>query len=131
MSYALRRSIWALSLFYFVKHIQGQDSTVSVFELDNQNFYQTLESWPGDDNVFLEFYAHWCPACKRFQPQYEKLAAYFNAEPRVKPIVNVARVDCANEVLCRADDMPESCCVPSILLIGSSVAEEAVRGVRH
>lgn len=109
MSYALRHcAVWVLSLFYFVEQITGQQSAASVFELSNQNFYQTLESWPADNGVFLEFYAHWCPACKRFQPQYEKLAAYFNAEPRVQPIVNVARVDCANEVPRFADHMPKS-----------------------
>jgi hypothetical protein len=40
-----------------------------------------------------------CPTCQHFQPDYEKVASYFNTEPRVKPEVTVARVDCATEVM--------------------------------
>ena len=46
----------------------------------------------------MEFYAAWCPACKHFQPHYDKVAAYFYGTPRPKPEVYVARVDCATEV---------------------------------
>ena len=48
--------------------------------------------------VLMEFYAAWCPACKHFQPHYDKVAAYFYGSPRLKPEVYVARVDCATEV---------------------------------
>ena len=48
--------------------------------------------------VLMEFYAAWCPACKHFQPHYDKVAAYFYGTPRPKPEVYVARVDCATEV---------------------------------
>ncbi len=47
----------------------------------------------------MEFYAAWCPACKHFQPHYDKVAAYFHGTPRPKPEVYVARVDCATEVI--------------------------------
>jgi thiol-disulfide isomerase/thioredoxin len=92
---------WAVCIAFLLKilpSIAAQSAVVPVIELKNQNFYQTVESWPSDHGVLMEFYAHWCPACKRFQPQYEKVAEYFNSEPRVHPIVTVARVDCANEV---------------------------------
>ena len=46
----------------------------------------------------MEFYASWCPACKHFQPHYEKVSAFFYGSPRPKPEVYVARVDCATEV---------------------------------
>ena len=49
--------------------------------------------------VLMEFYAAWCPACKHFQPHYDKVAAYFYGTPRPKPEVYVARVDCATEVI--------------------------------
>jgi len=48
--------------------------------------------------VLMEFYANWCPACKHFQPHYDKVAAFFYGTPRPKPEVYVARVDCATEV---------------------------------
>lgn len=39
-----------------------------------------------------------CPGCQAFQPTYEKIALFFNAEPRPQPEVVVARIDCAEEV---------------------------------
>lgn len=41
--------------------------------------------------VLLEFFAHWCPACQRFQPEYEKAAIALAGTGIV-----VARVDCAD-----------------------------------
>jgi thioredoxin-like negative regulator of GroEL len=78
--------------------VSGESPPGSVIELGQSNFYETVAAWPAEHGVLMEFYAHWCPACKRFQPEYERVAAYFNSEPRVTPIVTVARVDCANEV---------------------------------
>lgn len=98
---------WALcivSVFKVLPFIAGQSAAAPVIELTKDNFYQTVDSWPLDHGVLMEFYAHWCPACKRFQPDYEKVAGYFNSEPRVEPIVTVARVDCANEVALAAGD---------------------------
>lgn len=39
-----------------------------------------------------------CPACQRFQPEYEKVAAYFAERGDKEPGVTVARLDCANHV---------------------------------
>ncbi len=41
-----------------------------------------------------------CPACQRFQPEYEKVAAFFAARGEAEPVVTVARLDCANFVRC-------------------------------
>ncbi len=74
-------------------------------QLDSTIFQTQLEQVPADTKVLLEFYAHWCPACQRFSPEYEHLAAVLNAEPKPEPKVLVARVDCAEEVR-------QSCCPP-------------------
>ena len=44
-----------------------------------------------------KFYAHWCPACRAFAPQYELVAKYFNVAPRPEPKVTAFAVDCAEE----------------------------------
>ncbi|KAK9819339.1 hypothetical protein WJX74_007870 [Apatococcus lobatus] len=67
-------------------------------QLDSATFQSQLEGVSADTKVLLEFYAHWCPACQRFAPEYEHLAALLNDEPKPVPKVLVARVDCAEEV---------------------------------
>lgn len=57
-----------------------------------------MQALPAGRGVLMEFYASWCPACKHFQPHYEKVAAFFYGTPRPKPDVYVARVDCATQV---------------------------------
>lgn len=39
-----------------------------------------------------------CPACQRFQPEYEKVAAYFAERGEQEPVITVARLDCASHV---------------------------------
>ena len=39
-----------------------------------------------------------CPVCQRFQPEYEKLAAFFAQRGEQEPVVTVARLDCADHV---------------------------------
>lgn len=51
-----------------------------------------LAALPPATPVLLEFYAHWCPACQRFAPHYERAAAGLAGSGVV-----VARVDCADE----------------------------------
>lgn len=54
--------------------------------------------------VLIEFYAHWCPTCQRFAPEFEKAAKALleksektsNSNPNSFEIA-VARVDCADE----------------------------------
>ena len=63
--------------------------------------------------VLMEFYAAWCPACKHFQPHYDKVAEYFHGTPRPKPEVYVARVDCATEVSITLRTSPTSVRAPT------------------
>ena len=78
--------------------IRVATSTAGPLQLQQENFTSFTEGLPSNQGVLLEFYANWCPTCQHFQPDYEKVAGYFNAEPRVKPEVTVARMDCATEV---------------------------------
>uniref|UniRef100_A0ACD5T7M7 Uncharacterized protein n=1 Tax=Avena sativa TaxID=4498 RepID=A0ACD5T7M7_AVESA len=44
----------------------------------------------------VEFFAHWCPACRNYKPHYEKVAKLFNGPDAAHPgRVLMARVDCA------------------------------------
>lgn len=70
-------------------------------QLDQNNFTSYLDTVPSHYGLLIEFYANWCPSCQHFAPTYEKVATYFNAEPKVKPEVVAARVDCATEVSLR------------------------------
>ncbi|KAI3714361.1 hypothetical protein L1987_72960 [Smallanthus sonchifolius] len=49
--------------------------------------------------AIVEFFAHWCPACRNYKPQYEKVARLFNGANAVHPgIILMTRVDCANKI---------------------------------
>ncbi|KAM7463477.1 hypothetical protein LguiA_031598 [Lonicera macranthoides] len=49
--------------------------------------------------AIVEFYAHWCPACRNYKPHYEKVARLFNGPGAVHPgIILMARVDCALKI---------------------------------
>jgi len=63
--------------------------------------------------VLVEFYSHWCPACKAFQPDYKKVATHVNTiiqeedkswagNDAGRPVrLAVARIDCPeNKQLC-------------------------------
>lgn len=53
--------------------------------------------------VLMEFYAHWCPACQAFQPEYISTAAQLQARGDAVPTIAVARIDCAdNQETCEA-----------------------------
>ena len=80
------------------QHCERDFGQQSHYSLTPSTFQTQLEEVPSDTKVLLEFYAHWCPACQRFSPEYEHLAAVLNAEPKPEPKVLVARVDCAEEV---------------------------------
>ncbi|PRW57447.1 Sulfhydryl oxidase 1 [Chlorella sorokiniana] len=67
-----------------------------LLELTADSFVPTLQGLDDSRWVLMEFYAHWCPACQRFQPEYEKVAAFFAARGEAEPVVTVSRLDCAN-----------------------------------
>ncbi|XP_010554001.1 PREDICTED: sulfhydryl oxidase 2 isoform X2 [Tarenaya hassleriana] len=72
-------------------------------ELNFTNFDSVLHDTPARYAV-VEFFAHWCPACRNYRPQYEKVAKLFNGAEAIHPgIILMARVDCAlkiNNKLC-------------------------------
>ncbi|KAJ7296851.1 hypothetical protein O6H91_Y096500 [Diphasiastrum complanatum] len=65
----------------------------------NASLWAAPASW-----ALVEFYASWCPACRNYKPQYERVAKLFNGPTAAHPgVVYVAKVDCAqkaNQKLC-------------------------------
>ncbi|KAK4371150.1 hypothetical protein RND71_010625 [Anisodus tanguticus] len=72
-------------------------------ELNATNFDSVLKDTPAPYAI-VEFFAHWCPACRNYKPQYEKVARLFNGADASHPgIILMTRVDCAltiNSNLC-------------------------------
>ncbi|RDX85127.1 Sulfhydryl oxidase 2, partial [Mucuna pruriens] len=67
-------------------------------ELNATNFDAVLKDTPATFAV-VEFFAHWCPACRNYKPHYEKVARLFNGPDAVHPgIVLLTRVDCASKI---------------------------------
>lgn len=86
-------------LFISCNILTPADGSALPVQLVKANFSSYIETVPSAHGVLMEFYASWCPACQRFQPVYEKVSGYFNAEPKVEPEVVIARVDCATQVI--------------------------------
>lgn len=89
--------------------------TVGLLQLDDANFLGTFADLGQQsyDWVLVEFYSHWCPACKAFQPDYKRIARHINKiieeedafwhgkSGERPPRIAVARVDCPeNKQLC-------------------------------
>lgn len=69
-----------------------------VVELNETNFKNVLGDTPAKFSV-VEFFAHWCPACRNYKPHYEKVARIFNGPDAAHPgILLMARVDCALKI---------------------------------
>ena len=69
----------------------------TAIHLTNETFEEEFSNLSPQSFCVLEFYAHWCPACRAFAPQYELVAKYFNVVPRPEPKVTAFAVDCAEE----------------------------------
>lgn len=96
------------------RKIEEEKPTEGLIQLNDANFLGTMaELAQSYDWVLVEFYSHWCPACKAFQPDYKKVATHIhniiqeedrswageNGERPVK--LAVARIDCPeNKKLC-------------------------------
>nr|GMD13675.1 sulfhydryl oxidase 2-like isoform X1 [Ipomoea batatas] len=72
-------------------------------DLNATNFDAVLSETPATYAI-VEFFAHWCPACRNYKPHYEKVARLFNGADAIHPgIILMTRVDCAlgiNSNLC-------------------------------
>jgi thiol oxidase len=93
---------------------EDEKPTEGLIELNDANFMGTLADLAQSyDWVLVEFYSHWCPACKAFQPDYKKLAIHINNivqeeyrswtgdEDNRPARLAIARIDCPeNKKLC-------------------------------
>ncbi|XP_076920846.1 sulfhydryl oxidase 2-like [Bidens hawaiensis] len=67
-------------------------------DLNVTNFDEALKG-SSATYAIVEFFAHWCPACRNYKPQYEKVARLFNGANAIHPgIIFMTRVDCANKI---------------------------------
>ena len=65
-----------------------------------KNIDAELAALAPDTPVLVEFYAHWCPTCQRFAPEFEMAAKALLEKKEGDPLsfdIVVARVDCADE----------------------------------
>ncbi|XP_004496992.1 sulfhydryl oxidase 2 isoform X2 [Cicer arietinum] len=75
----------------------GADHDYAV-DLNATNFDDVLKDTPATFAV-VEFFAHWCPACRNYKPHYEKVARLFNGPDAVHPgMILLTRVDCALKI---------------------------------
>nr|KJB30849.1 hypothetical protein B456_005G163600 [Gossypium raimondii] len=83
--------------------VGGSDPKDYAVELNATNFDAVLKDTPATYAI-VEFFAHWCPACRNYKHHYENVAKLFNGPNAVHPgIVLMTRVDCAlkiNSKLC-------------------------------
>ncbi|XP_016685674.2 sulfhydryl oxidase 2 isoform X1 [Gossypium hirsutum] len=76
----------------------GSDPKDYGVELNATNFDGVLKDTPATYAI-VEFFAHWCPACRNYKPHYEKVARLFNGPDAVHPgIILMTRVDCALKI---------------------------------
>ncbi|QHO36002.1 Sulfhydryl oxidase [Arachis hypogaea] len=76
----------------------GGDHADYAVELNVTNFDAVLKDTPATYAI-VEFFAHWCPACRNYKPYYEKVARLFNGPDAVHPgIILLTRVDCALKI---------------------------------
>ncbi|KDP34979.1 hypothetical protein JCGZ_09267 [Jatropha curcas] len=84
-----------------LRDISSSDNVVKpdyAVDLNITNFDSVLRDTPATFAI-VEFFAHWCPACRNYKPHYEKVARLFNGPDAVHPgIVLMARVDCASKI---------------------------------
>ncbi|XP_044326840.1 sulfhydryl oxidase 1-like [Triticum aestivum] len=67
-------------------------------ELDATTFDAFLTA-SRESFAVVEFFAHWCPACRNYKPHYEKVAKLFNGPDAAHPgRILMARIDCASKV---------------------------------
>ncbi|GBG93073.1 hypothetical protein CBR_g58692 [Chara braunii] len=79
-----------------------ENAASATLELTEATFNSTLLN-AGAQYALVEFFASWCPACRRFKPEYDRVAKLFNPPSAVYPgQIVVGAVDCAKEAgLCK------------------------------
>ncbi|KAJ6795790.1 sulfhydryl oxidase 1-like [Iris pallida] len=78
-----------------VLDLSGADAVV---DLNRTTFDDFLKKSPAGFAI-VEFFAHWCPACRNYKPHYEKVARLFNGPHAVHPgLIVMTRVDCADKM---------------------------------
>ncbi|XP_031123674.1 sulfhydryl oxidase 2-like [Ipomoea triloba] len=76
----------------------ASESVSSAVDLTAVDFDAVLRDTPAT-HAIVQFYAHWCPACRNYKPQYEKVARLFNGVDAIHPgILLLTRIDCALKV---------------------------------
>ncbi|CAA2984257.1 sulfhydryl oxidase 2-like isoform X2 [Olea europaea var. sylvestris] len=76
----------------------GAEKLDYAVDINATNFDAVLKETP-TTYAIVEFFAHWCPACRNYKPYYEKVARLFNGADAVYPgIILMARVDCALKI---------------------------------
>ncbi|KAJ6822355.1 sulfhydryl oxidase 1-like [Iris pallida] len=72
-------------------------SADAAVDLNSSTFEDFFKKSPADFAI-VEFFAHWCPACRNYKLHYEKVARLFNGPGAVHPgIIVMTRVDCADK----------------------------------
>ncbi|KAK3134899.1 hypothetical protein QOZ80_5BG0412160 [Eleusine coracana subsp. coracana] len=81
-----------------VREGAGAGDGDAAIDLNATNFDAFLKASP-ESFAVVEFFAHWCPACRNYKPHYEKVAKLFNGPDAAHPgIIVMTRVDCALKV---------------------------------
>lgn len=80
----------------------AEEEHPGLVEVSTSDFPQIMNELESKyDFILFEFYAHWCPACRAFQPTFISIAAEIQSRGDTGYKVAVARLDCA--------DNPETC----------------------
>lgn len=81
-----------------LRELNEPDLHDAAVDLNSTNFDSVLRRSPASYAV-VEFFASWCPACRNYKPQYEKVAKLFNGPDAAHPgIILMTRVDCAEKI---------------------------------
>ncbi|XP_044491907.1 sulfhydryl oxidase 2-like isoform X2 [Mangifera indica] len=103
VSEAASFSVGSRSILRSISNGENNGEVDNAVELNATNFDTVLRDTLATYAV-VEFFAHWCPACRNYKLHYEKVARLFTGPNAVHPgIILMTRVDCAlkiNNKLC-------------------------------
>ncbi|GMH15184.1 hypothetical protein Nepgr_017025 [Nepenthes gracilis] len=90
--------IGSRSILRAIRDNSSADLPDAAVDLNATNFDYVLKDSPASFAV-VEFFAHWCPACRNYKSHYEKVARLFNGPDAVHPgTIFMTRVDCALKI---------------------------------